>query len=64
MTIWYILCSFGTFVPVLVYCVKKNLATLVKNGWQSRSINDEPDAGIRTHDVGFGLNRSVKQLLM
>jgi hypothetical protein len=26
-TIWYILCSFGTFFPDLVYCVKKNLAT-------------------------------------
>jgi hypothetical protein len=28
MTIWYILCSFGTFVPDLVSCTKKNLATL------------------------------------
>jgi hypothetical protein len=28
MTIWYILCSFGTFFPVLVPCTKKNLATL------------------------------------
>jgi hypothetical protein len=26
--IWYILCSFGTFFPVLVSCTKKNLATL------------------------------------
>jgi hypothetical protein len=28
MFIWYILCSFGTFFPVLVPCTKKNLATL------------------------------------
>jgi hypothetical protein len=28
MTIRYILCSFGTFFPVLVSCSKKNLATL------------------------------------
>jgi hypothetical protein len=28
MTIWYILCSFGTFLPVLVSWAKKNLATL------------------------------------
>jgi hypothetical protein len=27
MTIWSILCSFGTFFPVLVSCTKKNLAT-------------------------------------
>jgi hypothetical protein len=31
MTIWYILCSFGAFCPVLVSCIKKNLATLVRN---------------------------------
>jgi hypothetical protein len=30
MTIWHILCSFGTFFPVLVLCTKKNLATLIK----------------------------------
>jgi hypothetical protein len=29
MTIWYILCSFGTFFPVLVSRTKKNLATLL-----------------------------------
>jgi uncharacterized membrane protein (DUF106 family) len=28
MTIWYILCSFGTFSQVLVSCPKKNLAIL------------------------------------
>jgi hypothetical protein len=28
MTIWYILCSFGTLFPVLVSCTKNNLATL------------------------------------
>jgi hypothetical protein len=28
MTSWYFLCSFGTFIPVLVSCAKKNLATL------------------------------------
>jgi hypothetical protein len=28
MTIWYILCSFGTFFQVLVSFTKKNLATL------------------------------------
>jgi hypothetical protein len=30
MAIWYILWSFGLFFPVLVFCTKKNLATL---GW-------------------------------
>jgi hypothetical protein len=29
ITLWYILCSSGTFFPVLVSCTKKNLATLV-----------------------------------
>jgi hypothetical protein len=28
MYFWYILCSFGKFYPVLVFCTKKNLATL------------------------------------
>jgi hypothetical protein len=28
MAIWYILRSFGIFLPVLVFCIKKNLATL------------------------------------
>jgi hypothetical protein len=28
VAIWYILWSFGVFFPVLVYCTKKNLATL------------------------------------
>jgi hypothetical protein len=28
---WYILCSFGTFFPVLVSCTRKNLATLSRN---------------------------------
>jgi hypothetical protein len=27
--IWYIFWSFGLFFPVLVFCTKKNLATLV-----------------------------------
>jgi hypothetical protein len=27
MTIWYILCSFGTFFP---FCTKNNLATLIR----------------------------------
>jgi hypothetical protein len=30
MTIWYILCLLGTFFPVLVSCVKKNPATLIR----------------------------------
>jgi hypothetical protein len=29
MTIWYILCSVGSFFLVLVSCTKKNLATLL-----------------------------------
>jgi hypothetical protein len=29
MAIWYILCSFGIFFPVLVCCAEKNLATLL-----------------------------------
>jgi hypothetical protein len=31
MDIWYILWSFGLFFPVLVFCTKKNLATLLPN---------------------------------
>jgi hypothetical protein len=30
ITLWYILCSFGTFFLVLVSCTKKNLATLLR----------------------------------
>jgi hypothetical protein len=30
MTIWYTLCSFGTFFPVLVIFTEKNLATLLR----------------------------------
>jgi hypothetical protein len=29
MALWYILCSFGTFFPVLVSCTNKNLAAPV-----------------------------------
>jgi hypothetical protein len=29
MTLWYILCSFGSIFPVLVSWTKKNLATLI-----------------------------------
>jgi hypothetical protein len=29
MAIWYILWSFGIFLPVLVFCTKKNLAALL-----------------------------------
>jgi hypothetical protein len=31
MAIWYILWSFGIFLPVLAYCNNKNLATLVRS---------------------------------
>jgi hypothetical protein len=41
MTIWCILCSFGTFFPILVSCTKKNLATLdastIAKTWKSRN---------------------------
>jgi hypothetical protein len=37
ITIWYFLCSFGTFLPVLVSCTKKNLATLHLNPFQFMS---------------------------
>jgi hypothetical protein len=37
MTIWYILCSFGTFLPVLVSWTKKNLATLTTIRFQTFS---------------------------
>jgi hypothetical protein len=33
MTIWYTVCSFGTFIHVLVSCTKENLATLVHSGF-------------------------------
>jgi hypothetical protein len=41
MALWYILWSFGLFFPVLVYCNKRNLATLfeiTRSG--SREFND------------------------
>jgi hypothetical protein len=31
VTIWYILCSFGTFFPAWVIIEEKNLATLIAN---------------------------------
>jgi hypothetical protein len=31
-TIWYNLCAFGTFFPVLVYCAMQKLATLNGGG--------------------------------
>jgi hypothetical protein len=31
MAIWYIFHRFGTFLPVLVCCTKKNLATLLQS---------------------------------
>jgi hypothetical protein len=31
MVVWYILWSLGIFFPVLVFCTKKNLATLIPN---------------------------------
>jgi hypothetical protein len=36
MTIWYILCSFGKFLPALVSCTKKNLATLTHTQAQQK----------------------------
>jgi hypothetical protein len=30
MAIWYFSWSFGIFIPILVFCTKKNLATLVE----------------------------------
>jgi hypothetical protein len=30
VAIWHILCSLGVFIPVLLCCTKKNLATLQK----------------------------------
>jgi hypothetical protein len=35
MAIWYILSSFGIIFPSLVFCTKKNLATLIQ-----MSVND------------------------
>jgi hypothetical protein len=38
MAIWYILWSFGIFFPVLVFCTKKNLATLPERKKKSKHI--------------------------
>jgi hypothetical protein len=38
MAIWYILWSFGIFFPVLVFCTKKNLATLFQTQQTVRSL--------------------------
>jgi hypothetical protein len=38
MTIWYIVCSFGTVFPVLVSCTKKNLATLPRPALMERDL--------------------------
>jgi hypothetical protein len=45
--IWNIFRTVGTFFPVLVYCAKKNLATL---------IGSAPPPGYAT----FGRNQSIK----
>jgi hypothetical protein len=40
MTIWYVLCSSGTFFPILVSCTKKNLASLLEDiRWKFRNTN-------------------------
>jgi hypothetical protein len=35
--IWYISCLIGSFFPVLVFCCKKNLATLLLLRWKIMS---------------------------
>jgi hypothetical protein len=45
MTIWYTLCSFGTFFPVLVSCTKKNLATLALEDLFVQIFNLQPVDG-------------------
>jgi hypothetical protein len=47
MAIWYILCSFGTFFPVLVSSTKKNLATLVESK-PIRRVNGRNEADLGT----------------
>jgi hypothetical protein len=50
MTIWYILCSFGTFFPFWHHETKKNLATLVsmcpklKDGKLSKKFSTEMES--------------------
>jgi hypothetical protein len=39
MTIWYILCSFGTFLRFWYVWIKKNLATLIDQPTESRGLN-------------------------
>jgi hypothetical protein len=48
--IWYILCSFGTFLPVWVLCAKKNLATLLLSSWW----NLRP--GLNTTNASYNAN--------
>jgi hypothetical protein len=38
MDIWYSSWKFGIFFPALVFCTKKNLATLLETGKKSASI--------------------------
>jgi hypothetical protein len=62
MSIWYsllpfgIFCAyiFGIFDPVLVFCIKKNLATLVRVGWQKKETRKNADEVNDTIAAGAG----------
>jgi hypothetical protein len=50
--IWYIFPCFGTFLPVLVCCTKKNLATL-----SGEVVKIDPSSRPRDHATSFKISR-------
>jgi hypothetical protein len=59
MTIWYILCSFGPFFPVLVSCTKKNLATLYSFSHASDNIYYPAIRGSALNTLGKNIKWTI-----
>jgi hypothetical protein len=57
MDIWYSLWKFGIFFPVLVFCTKKNLATLPPRHDQLISVNRMVDGKEQLEKGGLGGGR-------
>jgi hypothetical protein len=61
MAIWYILWSFGIFLPILVCCTKKNLATLV---YSPTSLSADKKTTTRGFLLGVQVNEKETNFLM
>jgi hypothetical protein len=64
MSIWFTLWSFGTFLPVLVFCTKKNLATLFQKAttWVVRLVQIKPSESTRHSGNRFSPNPNTNFL--